>query len=151
MQKGEVPAELRPLLGEIQNPIENAMRTYANLAQFLGTQRLLSQYTQLGLDNGWLVPAADVENDPVKYYGYAPLVNSTDTRGGEPLSEYYAQPDVVEAFQTMFNPASKAQRSTAKKVMDGLGAVAARAVGTSMGAMTLGSAGFFMRNLTWVS
>ena len=150
MQKGEVPAELRPLLGEIQNPIENAMRTYANLAQFLGTQRLLSQYTQLGLDNGWLVPAADVENDPVKYYGYAPLVNSTDTRGGEPLSEYYAQPDVVEAFQTMFNPASKAQRSTAKKVMDGLGAVAARAVGTSMGAMTLGSAGFFMRNLTGI-
>jgi hypothetical protein len=150
MQKGEVPAELRPLLGEIQNPIENAMRTYANLAQFLGTQRLLSQYTQLGLDNGWLVPAADVDNDPVKYRGYAPLVNTTDTRGGEPLSEYYAEPDVVEAFQTMFNPAAEATRSSAKKIIDGLGMVSARAVGTSMGALTLGSAGFFMRNLTGI-
>jgi hypothetical protein len=150
MQKGEVPAELRPLLGEIQNPIENAMRTYANLAQFLGTQRLLSQYTQLGLDNGWLVPAADVDNDPVKYRGYAPLVNTTDTRGGEPLSEYYAEPDVVEAFQTMFNPAAEATRSSAKIVIDGLGMVSARAVGTSMGALTLGSAGFFMRNLTGI-
>jgi hypothetical protein len=150
MQKGEVPAELRPLLGEIQNPIENAMRTYANLAQFLGTQRLLSQYTQLGLDNGWLVPAADVDNDPVKYRGYAPLVNTTDTRGGEPLSEYYAEPDVVEAFKTMFNPAAEATRSSAKKIIDGLGMVSARAVGTSMGALTLGSAGFFMRNLTGI-
>jgi hypothetical protein len=150
MQKGEVPAELRPLLGEIQNPIENAMRTYANLAQFLGTQRLLSQYTQLGLDNGWLVTAADVDNDPVKYDGYKPLVNSTDTRGGEPLSEYYAQPDVVEAFKTMFNPAAEVTRSSAKITIDALGMVSARAVGASMGALTLGSAGFFMRNLTGI-
>ena len=150
MQKGEVPAELRPLLGEIQNPIENAMRTYANLAQFLGTQRLLSQYTQLGLDNGWLVPAADVDNDPVKYDGYKPLVNSTDTRGGEPLSEYYAEPDVVEAFKTMFNPAAEVTRSSAKITIDALGMVSARAVGASMGALTLGSAGFFMRNLTGI-
>jgi hypothetical protein len=147
MQKGEVPPELRVLLGEVQNPIENALRTYGNLAQFLGTQRLLTQYTKLGLDNNWLVTAEDVENDPVKYRGYAPLVNTTDTNGGDPLSQYYAQPEVVSAFQTMFAPAPAPEGSDAKKVWDFVQLGASRTIGASMAFLTLGSAGFFVRNL----
>lgn len=147
MQKGEVPPELRMLLGEVQNPIENALRTYGNLAQFLGTQRLLSQYTRIGLDNNWLVPAEDVENDPVKYRGYAPLVNTTDTNGGDPLAQYYAQPDVVTAFQTMFAPAPAAERNDAKKIWDIVQTGAGRLIGASMGFLTLGSTGFYIRNL----
>jgi len=147
MQKGEVPPELRVLLGEVQNPIENALRTYGNLAQFLGTQRLLTQYTKLGLDNNWLVAAEDVENDPVKYRGYAPLVSTTDTNGGDPLSQYYAQPEVVSAFQTMFAPAPAPEGSDAKKVWDFVQLGASRTIGASMAFLTLGSAGFFVRNL----
>ena len=147
MQKGEVPPELRMLLGEVQNPIENALRTYGNLAQFLGTQRLLTQYTKIGLDNDWLVPAADVENDPVKYRGYAPLVNTTDTNGGDPLAQYYAQPEVVTAFQTMFAPAPSAERNDAKKIWDIVQTGAGRLIGASMGFLTLGSTGFYIRNL----
>ena len=147
MQKGEVPPELRMLLGEVQNPIENALRTYGNLAQFLGTQRLLTQYTKIGLDNDWLVPAADVENDPVKYRGYAPLVNTTDTNGGDPLAQYYAQPEVVTAFQTMFAPAPAAERNDAKKIWDIVQTGAGRLIGASMGFLTLGSTGFYIRNL----
>ena len=147
MQKGEVPPELRTLLGEVQNPIENALRTYGNLAQFLGTQRLLTQYTKIGLDNDWLVPAADVENDPVKYRGYAPLVNTTDTNGGDPLAQYYAQPEVVTAFQTMFAPAPAAERNDAKKIWDIVQTGAGRLIGASMGFLTLGSTGFYIRNL----
>ena len=150
MQKGEVPAELRPILGEIQNPFENALRTYGNLAQFLGTQRLLNQYAKLGLDNGWLVPAQDVEANQDKYRGYKPLVNTTDTKGGDPLAEYYAEPDVVEAFQTMFAPPAPANRNTAKKFIAGITTTAGRAIGASMGALTLGSASFFVRNITGI-
>ena len=150
MQKGEVPAELRPILGEIQNPFENALRTYGNLAQFLGTQRLLNQYAKLGVDNGWLVPAQDVADNPDKYRGYEPLVNTTDTKGGDPLAEYYAEPDVVEAFQTMFAPPAPANRSTQRKLIDGVINIAGRAIGASMGALTLGSASFFVRNITGI-
>lgn len=150
MQKGEVPAELRPILGEIQNPFENALRTYGNLAQFLGTQRLLNQYAKLGVDNGWLVPAKDVEANQDKYRGYKPLVNTTDTKGGDPLAEYYAEPDVVEAFQTMFAPPAPANRSTQRKLIDGVINIAGRAIGASMGALTLGSASFFVRNITGI-
>jgi hypothetical protein len=150
MQKGEVPDELRAILGEIQNPFENALRTYGNLAQFLGTQRLLNQYAKLGLDNGWLVPAQDVTDNPDKYRGYKPLVNTTDTKGGDPLAEYYAEPDVVEAFQSMFGPPAPANRSTSKKLIDGVITTAARAIGASMGMLTLGSASFFVRNIVGI-
>ena len=150
MQKGEVPDELRAILGEIQNPFENALRTYGNLAQFLGTQRLLNQYAKLGLDNGWLVPAKDVEANQDKYRGYKPLVNTTDTKGGDPLAEYYAEPDVVEAFQNMFGPPAPANRSTEKKLIDGVINTAARAIGASMGMLTLGSASFFVRNIVGI-
>jgi hypothetical protein len=147
MEKGEVPQELRAVLGEIENPLENALRTYSNVTQFLGTQRLLNQFTKIGRDNGWLITAEDKAREPEKYRLYEPLLNSTKTLGGEPLSNFYAEPQVKETFKLCFSPERKAQLSTAKKAANGLDMVISRTVGVSLSMMTLGSAGFYTRNL----
>jgi len=147
MEKGEVPEELKAVMGEIVNPIEVAARTYGNLAQFIGTQRLLKSYTQIGIQNDWLVTAKDIRDNPLKYDGYEQLVQTTKSRGGDPLSNYYAAPEVKEAFTTMFQTTSKPASNAAMKVVKGIDRAASTAVGVTMAAMTLGSGGFYVRNL----
>jgi len=147
MEKGEVPRELVAILGEIQNPVENAMRTYSNLSTFLGTQRLLNQFAQGGLDNGFLVTADEKAKDPEKYRLYEPLLNSTKTLGGEPLSNYYAPPEVKEAFKVSFSPDRKAPKSDAAQFIYQIELLTAKAIGKSLGMLTLGSAGFYTRNM----
>jgi len=148
MEKGEVPQELRAILGEIQNPIENALRTYSNVSNFLGTQRLLNDFTRIGTANGWLVTAEDKAKEPERYRNYEPLVNSTKTSGGNPLSNFYAPPEVKEAFKLTFAPEHKAKQGDAIELMKKVDVVLARVVGTALGTLTLGSAGFYVRNLT---
>lgn len=147
MEKGEVPRELVAILGEIQNPVENAMRTYSNLSTFVGTQRLLNQFAQVGLDNGFLVTADEKAKDPEKYRLYEPLLNSTKTLGGEPLSNYYAPPEVKEAFKVSFSPDRKAPKSDAAQFIYQIELLTAKAIGKSLGMLTLGSAGFYTRNM----
>jgi hypothetical protein len=147
MEKGEVPRELVAILGEIQNPVENAMRTYSNLSTFVGTQRLLNQFAQVGLDNGFLVTAEQKAKDPEKYRLYEPLLNSTKTLGGEPLSNYYAPPEVKEAFKISFSPDRKAPKSDAAQFIYQIELLTAQAIGKSLSMLTLGSAGFYTRNM----
>lgn len=147
MEKGEVPEELKAVMGEITNPIEAAARTYGNLSQFIGTQKLLRSYTDIGLKNGWLVTASDVKDNPLKYEGYQQLVQTTKSRGGDPLSNYYAPKEIKEAFEAMFQAQRGPTKNDSQKFFDGLQTIASRAVGISMAVMTLGSAGFYVRNL----
>jgi len=148
MEKGEVPDELRAILGEMQNPIENALRTYSNVTNFLGTQRLLNDFTRIGTSNGWLITAQDKAQNPEKYRTYEPLVNSTKTSGGDPLSNFYAPPEIKEAFKLTFSPEHKAKQGDALELMKKLDSTLAFAIGSSLGILTLGSAGFYVRNLT---
>lgn len=142
--KQEVPAELKALLGEYTNPIENLVRTYATVANFAGTQRMLNQFTDIGLKSGQLVTAEEVAADRVKFRNYKQIVTTSRTRGGDPLSEYYAAPEVVETFDVLFNREGKKERS---KLVEGIGWAAKTAVGASMAFTTLGSAGFYVRNI----
>ena len=148
MEKGEVPQELRAILGEMQNPIENALRTYSNVTNFLGTQRLLNDFTRIGTSNGWLITAQDKAQNPEKYRNYEPLVNSTKTSGGDPLSNFYAPPEIKEAFKLTFSPERKAKQSDALELLKKLDGTLAFAIGSSLAVLTLGSAGFYVRNLT---
>jgi hypothetical protein len=147
MEKGEVPQELRAILGEMQNPVENALRTYSNVTNFLGTQRLLNDFTRIGTSNGWLITAQEKAQNPEKYRNYEPLVNTTKTSGGDPLSNFYAEPEIKEAFKLTFSPEHKAKQSDALELMKKLDSTLALVIGTSLGILTLGSAGFYVRNL----
>ena len=143
MQKQEVPAELREVMGEYVNPVTNALNTYAELARFLGTQRALNQYTDIGVKSGWLVTAEQVAAEPDKYFSYGPLTKTTKTRGGNPLSNFYAEPEIVEAFESMFNPSPVSQQTTLQRAQR----AAAWVTGMSMASMTLLSLGFYVRNV----
>jgi hypothetical protein len=147
MEKGEVPRELVAILGEVQNPVENAVRTYSNLAKFVGAQRLLNEFTSIGVANGFLITADEKAKDPEKYRLYEPLLNSTKTLGGEPLSNFYAQPEVKEAFKLSFTSDFKAKQGDAVELIKKIDAELAAVVGKSLGMITLGSAGFYTRNL----
>ena len=147
MEKGEVPRELVAILGEVQNPVENAVRTYSNLAKFVGAQRLLNEFTSVGVANGFLITADEKAKDPEKYRLYEPLLNSTKTLGGEPLSNFYAPPEVKEAFQLSFTPDFKAKQGDAVELIKKVDEALAAVVGKSLGMITLGSAGFYTRNL----
>jgi hypothetical protein len=143
MQKQEVPAELREVMGEYVNPVTNALNTYAELARFLGTQRALNQYTDIGVKSGWLVTADQIAAEPDKYFSYEPLTKTTKTRGGNPLSNFYAEPEIVEAFESMFNPSPASQQTAIQRAQR----AAAWVTGMSMASMTLLSLGFYVRNV----
>lgn len=71
MQKVDVPEALRKVLGEVNDPVENAARTFANVAHMAANFRFIEDLARGGKSSGALVTKAQKD-------GFADMVREAD-------------------------------------------------------------------------
>jgi hypothetical protein len=149
-QKKDIPSELRDILGEYKNSEEgtnNLLRTFVTVATMASNQSFLNNVRTLGERNGFLVTSEEYYKDPAKYEGFVPFRSSTTSKH-DPLLGMFGPKEMVEGFQKSFD-ANTIRRNTnsAIGVVDNTMKVLNKASGYAMAAKTLGSVGFYFRNV----
>jgi len=148
--KKDIPFELRELLGEYKNSEEgtnNLLRTFTTVATMAANQSFLNNVRDLGVKNGFLVSAADYRAEPEKYAGFVPFRQSASTNY-DPLLGMYAPKEMVEGFHKTFDSNTlRNNTNSAINIVDNSMMVLTKATGYAMAAKTLGSIGFYARNV----
>lgn len=149
-QKKDIPSELRDILGEYKNSEEgtnNLLRTFVTVATMASNQSFLNNVRTLGERNGFLVTSEEYYKDPAKYEGFVPFRSSTTSKH-DPLLGMFGPKEMVEGFQKSFD-ANTIRRNTnsAIGIVDNTMKVLNKASGYAMAAKTLGSVGFYFRNV----
>lgn len=149
-QKKDIPSELRDILGEYKNSEEgtnNLLRTFVTVATMASNQSFLNNVRTLGERNGFLVTSEEYYKDPSKYEGFVPFRSSTTSKY-DPLLGMFGPKEMVEGFQKSFD-ANTIRRNTnsAIEVVDKSMSILNKATGYAMAAKTLGSVGFYFRNI----
>lgn len=147
MRKKDLPDEILEILGEIDDPLFNSMRTFSSVTGILFNQRMLKAVRKDGLKNGWLIDEATKTADK-KYSTWVPFVAANEkSESYAPLAGLYAAPKDVEALKAALNVGGRMSLDTAGKTYAAANRALIGAAGLSMGVMTLGSVGYFSRNM----
>jgi hypothetical protein len=149
-EKKDIPSELRDVLGEYKNSEEgtnNLLRTFTTVATMAANQSFLNNIKTLGVKNGFLITSEEYHKNPSNYEGFVPF-RATKTSKYDPLLGMFAPKEMVEGFQMTFD-ANTIRRNTNSSVgiIDGLMTTLNKATGYAMAAKTLGSIGFYLRNV----
>lgn len=148
--KKDIPPALRDVLGEYKNSEEgtnNLLRTFVTVSTMAANQSFLNHVRTLGERNGFIVTSEEYYANPSKYEGFVPF-RSSKTAKFDPLMGTFAPKEMVEGFQKTFDSQSirRNTSSTTNAVDQGM-RVLNKATGYAMAAKTLGSVGFYFRNV----
>jgi len=160
--KKNVPSELRKLLGEYgdEGGITNLAYTLSHVAGVMANQAFFNRILEHGTmgDNPWLISpeqiAKDLELPPEqqKYSNYVKFKTDEGKTDWNPVKGHYVHPDVAKDFKEMLakdraeiatKETSSAMTYMASKALQ----YGHRATGLSLAAKTLGSVGFYVRNM----
>jgi hypothetical protein len=148
-QRLDLPQELRALLGELGPEVgtDLIVRTTATVTTLAAQQTFLHHLKEVGLKGGWLVTAADKAADD-KYKGYVRVRPDGKHSANDPLAELYIEPEIYKALELELNGSLLNTHTTAAQEAVGTMAnVAQKLTGMAMVAKTLGSVGFYLRNM----
>lgn len=149
-QKKDIPKPLRDLLGEYgqDGTVDNLLRTFSTVSKMVAQQRFLNQIKKMGQAEGFLVTQEEVDADPETYKNWAPVRPQKTLSSKDPLKGLYGPPEFVDGLLKTFDRTSvSGMMSTDEKAASWIGAAARKATGWSMASKTLGSIGFYVRNL----
>ena len=148
-QRKDLPREFRDLLGELGPEVgtDLIVRTAATVSTITAQQSFLKNMADLGTKNGWMVTAADYAADPDKFPDYVPIRKGTPS-ANDPLKFMYAPKELVDSLELVLGGSylSKAN-TTAQEAVGVMANVAQKLTGKAMVAKTLGSVGFYLRNI----
>jgi hypothetical protein len=151
--KRDLPEEIRNLLGEkgAETGVDNLLRSLVTTATMASNQSFLNHVRDIGRASGWLITATELKDGRAKDYdtfrSYKPIRESTAS-SYDPLGELYGPPEMVDAFRKVFSPDGiRFNQTAAQEVVNKTIGVAARLSGGAMAAKTLGSIGFYIRNI----
>lgn len=151
--KRDIPKPIRDLLGEKGSEVgaDNLLRSLVTTATMAANQSFLNHVREIGRSSGWLLTASELTENRKKdydtYKDYKPIRSST-TSSYDPIGELYGPSEMVEGFRKVFSPdGMRFNQTTAQEVVAKTMGVVSRLSGTAMAAKTLGSIGFYVRNI----
>ena len=174
-ERTQVPPELRALLGEYtpEEGIQNIFRTMTVVSRMLSKQAFYNNLIEAGaIDTGqperkgFLMTHEQMANR-INTYGESDLTGWVNLRTGvtyDPNSEvvaldaleseydksyhYYAPPEMVEDMKAMFSSSVENEYyTTGDKAVSGIVSAARVLTGYSLSSKTMGSLGFYLRNI----
>ena len=148
-KRKDLPREFRDLLGEFGPEVgtDLIIRTATTVSTITAQQSFLKNLADLGLKNGWMVNASDFAADPDRYPDYVPVRRGTPS-SNDPLKHMYAPKELVDSLETVLGSAYLGKAtSTAQEAVGAMANVAQKLTGKAMVAKTLGSVGFYFRNM----
>jgi len=153
-RRKEIPQELRALMGEYgltdaktgEASTNLLIRTYATVSALTGQQKFRSNIAEWGQKSKSLVTLEEKNADPDTYGDYVLLMDSSVK--GDPLAGLYAPADMKADMQDILKPSLTGMNtSSAAKSVEGMALVLQKFTGKSMIFKTLGSVGFYLRNM----
>ena len=164
------PQELRELLGEITDSEKgygDLVRTFQHLGLIASQLNFINNLKELGLNNGFIISAGkkidttaegkDIYERDAEFEGSKEfeelviqkgedinLINAAPFADGK---KYYVLKEMQSALSAMLNPQTQIDPTEAQKANEFLIKIGAKLTGLSLGAKTLGSIGFYVRNV----
>ena len=151
--KRDLPKEIRDLLGEkgAETGVDNLIRSLITTGSMAANQSFLNNVRDIGRAGGWLITATELADGKKKDYdtfGKYKSIRESTSSSYDPLGELYGPPEMVDAFRKVFSPDGiRFNQTAAQEVVGKTIGVAARLSGAAMAAKTLGSIGFYVRNV----
>ena len=157
-KKHDVPVELRNLLGEVtgeESGLDNLLVSIVSTSSMMANQAMLNKMAHYGMqgDTPWMVSATDILNEKKaaaaegrksKYDGWVPIRKSQGSMDWNPVSDMYVEQEVYEGIKEIFEkPKQEEVTLFSNQAFRGL----QQATGISLAAKTLGSVGFYIRNM----
>ena len=172
----DIPEAIGALLGKVgpEETFENMYRTFVNLNTMLSNQNFLVQMVETGRRDGWLLTRDELsekaKENPEKYgqgnyqaVRRSALAKSITKKGQfDPFTNYtvidpdgtprneplFGPKEFIDSMEKTFDPVTVKQAvDESSFVAQKLHGLASKMTGLSMGFKTLGSVGFYIRNI----
>jgi hypothetical protein len=139
LRKKDFDEPLRLLLGEVTDPFENAVRTIFNVGRLAANDRFLRNFAQTAIDS----KLANREGGKDMELLFHPSQNA---ELGD-LAGLYVRKDIAAAIRQELGPKGRDQETRSMGVINGFGRVMSKFSGLTITTQTLGSVGFYPRNI----
>lgn len=139
LNKKDFDAPLRTLLGEVTDPFENAVRTVYNVGRFAANERFLRNFASQAIEIG----VASRTRQPDMELPFPP---SQSAQLGD-LAGLYVRKDIAATVRDELGMNGMKQQSKAMEQLNVFGRLISKFSGISITAKTLGSVGFYPRNV----
>jgi hypothetical protein len=153
-QKKDIPEELRGILGEYgsESGVDNLLRSFVTVSSMAANQSFLQHVKTIGVTGGWLMTRAELDakltTDYDAYKNYTTIRHAKDASAYDPLGDLFGPPELVEGLNKVFSSESRNQNmDTAQESVAKTLSLFAKLTGGAMAAKTLGSLGFYIRNI----
>ena len=157
--RAEIPKPLADLMGANNVPedsIDSLLYTLGTVSKIAAHQSFLNAMREQGQQGGWLMTSTQ-RNEALKkaktkeefdlINSMKPIVSSGADSGLNPLAGMYATKEVIEDIRPMFQQTVRQANDASSRAIHNVVTFAQKATGTAMAAKTLGSIGFYLRNM----
>jgi hypothetical protein len=139
LNKKDFDAPLRTLLGEVTDPFENAVRTVYNVGRLAANERFLRNFAKQAIE----IEVASRTRKPDMELLFPP---SQSAQLGD-LAGLYVRKDIAATIREELGMNGMKQQSKATEQINMFGRFISKFSGLSITAKTLGSVGFYPRNV----
>jgi len=139
LHKKDFDAPLRELLGEVTDPFENAVRTIYSVGRLAANDRFLRNFAREAVKTGL---ASRERTDSMELLFHP----SQNAELGE-LAGLYVRSDVAAAVRQELGPKNRDQDTRSMELINSIGKGLAWVSGAAVTTQTLGSVGFYPRNI----
>ena len=147
-KRKDLPEPLRNLLGEYgaEAGTDLIARTYATVSTIAAEQVFRHNIATVGKQQGFIVDAKTYNADPAKYPNFVEMKSSANKN--DPFAHLYAERSLVADMADIINPSfAHSGGSTADQAVSNTASFLRNLTGKSMLLKTLGSVGFYFRNI----
>ena len=157
--RAEIPKPLADLMGANNVPedsIDSLLYTLGTVSKIAAHQSFLNKMRQQGEVDGWLMTnqqkkdaekKAKTKEEFDRISSMKPIVSSGADSGLNPLAGMWVDRDVHDDIQPMFQQTVREPNDASSRVLHNAMTYAQKATGFAMAAKTLGSVGFYLRNM----
>jgi hypothetical protein len=139
LYKKDIDEPLRALLGEVTDPFENAVRTIYNVGRLAANDRFLRNFSRQAVK---LELASYERKDGMELL----FPSSLNAELGD-LAGLYVRSDIAAAVRQELGPKNRDQETRSMEQINSIGKGLAWASGAAVTTQTLGSVGFYPRNI----
>ena len=153
-QKKDIPVELRNILGEYgpESGADNLLRSFVTVSSMAANQSFLQHVKTIGVEGGWLLTRKELDDKMVSdydtYKNYGMIRSNKEASAYDPLGDLFGPPELVDGLNKVFSSEARKQNmDTAQDLVAKTTNLFAKLTGGAMAAKTLGSVGFYIRNV----
>jgi hypothetical protein len=139
LRKKDFDEPLRELLGEVTDPFENAVRTIYSVGRLAANDRFLRGFARQAIKSEL---ASKEPKD-----GMVLLFPPSENAELGDLAGLYVRSDVAAAIRQELGPKNRDQEARSMEIMNNFGRMMSKVSGVSVVTQTLGSVGFYPRNI----